>query len=88
MKSKTLIKLVLIIFLFQSCLPVIHWHKSPFICFAKKCRQARSEHRHFDNKTANNSTKKTRRTKGEKAVSKVKRKKEETSHNSNASFQK
>jgi hypothetical protein len=71
--------------LLQSC--VIHWHKKPFICFDKKCRQARAEHRHFDNKTPNNSTK-VKRTKGETARRKVRHKKEVSHNTSNASFQK
>ena len=77
--NKSLFLLFIFIgFFLQSCLPVIHSHY-PFKCFAKKCRQMRSDERHLASKVNKSRIKKLKSTRGERTKTKVMHKEETTS---------
>ena len=70
---KKIIVFFFIFILLQSC--VLHSHP-PFICFSEKCVQNKRDKRHLAAQVRKSRTKKLKSTKGERAKSKVKTKKE------------
>ena len=84
--NKKNIFLFFTILILQSC--VIHFHKQPFICFSKKCVQAKREHRHFNAQSKKGTTRKLKSTKGERVKTNTKKKKVGSDSTANPSFTK